>query len=154
MCELPLSKGVQLLRLLNLCGVAGAHCTVLIGPCTYQLNINQGRKVSKSISLVLVALLSACTTVAPTQGYRSAGSTAAPWQIRGELFDITNVKIFINDTKVIDERVSLMSGDGEFRARYDGKNISASCSTSAGLMIASTKCMVFVENEKAATLSF
>ena len=108
-----------------------------------------------TLSLSLLVLpVAACTTVAPSQGYRSAGSTAAPWQIRGELFDITNVKIFVNDAKVIDERLSLMSGDGEFRSSYNGKEIMASCATSAGLVMSSTKCIVFVDNEKAATLTF
>lgn len=103
---------------------------------------------------LLVLSATACTTVAPSQGYRSAGSTAAPWQISGELFDFTNVKIFINGTKVIDERLSLMSGDGEFHSLYSGKQIMARCSTSAGLVLSSTKCIVFVDNERSATLSF
>lgn len=107
---------------------------------------------------LLISLLAlstaACTTVAPSQGYRSAGSTAAPWQISGELFDFTNVKIFINGAKIIDERLSLLSGDGDFHSSYSGKQIMASCSTSSGLVSASTKCIVFVANEKAATLSF
>lgn len=98
--------------------------------------------------------ITACSTVAPSQGYRPSGSTAAPWQISGELFDFTNVKIFINGTTVIDKRISLMSGEGEFNSTYNGKQIMASCSTSSGLMSTSTKCIVFVENEKAATLSF
>lgn len=101
--------------------------------------------------LSVVAFLAACTTVAPTQNYRSSGSTAAPWQIRGELFDITNVKIFVNDTMVIDERLSLLSGEGEFRSRYQGKAINASCNTN---LFGSSKCIVFVDNERAATLSF
>lgn len=106
-----------------------------------------------SISLLMLSV-TGCTTVAPSQGFRSSGSTAAPWQIRGELFDFTNVKIFIDGSKVIDGRLSLMSGDGEFNSSYKGKQIMASCSTSAGLVSSSTKCIVFVENEKAATLSF
>lgn len=106
-----------------------------------------------AISLLFLSV-TACTTVAPSQGYRSAGSMAAPWQISGELFDFTNVKIFINGSKIIDERLSLLSGDGDFHASYSGKQILASCSTSTGLMATSTKCFVFVENEKAATLSF
>lgn len=99
-------------------------------------------------------LVISCTTVAPSQGYRSAGSSAAPWQISGELFDFTNVKIFINGAIVIDERVSLLSGDGEFHSSFNGKQIMASCSTSSGLISSSVKCFVFVENERAATLSF
>ena len=104
--------------------------------------------------LALCAFMTACTTVAPSQGYRPPGSTAIPWQISGELFDLTNVKIFINGTKVIDERLSLMSGEGEFQSRYEGKAISAACNTSIGLISNVTRCMVFVDNERAATLSF
>ena len=112
------------------------------------------RKIATATLFVSLIGLSACSTVAPSQGYRPSGSTAAPWQISGELFDFTNVKIFINGAKVIDERVSLLSGDGEFHSSYNGKQISASCSTSSGIVSSSTKCFVFVENEKAATLSF
>jgi hypothetical protein len=107
-----------------------------------------------TVSLISVLALAACTTTAPAQGYRTAGSTAAPWQIRGELFDLTNVKIFVNEAKVIDERVSLLSGDGEFRGGYQGRAITASCSTSAGLLTTATRCIVFVDNDRAATLSF
>jgi len=115
----------------------------------------QNRIAVTALTISLLSVLTTgCSTVAPSQGYRPAGSTAAPWQISGELFDFTNVKIFINGSKVIDERVSLMSGEGEFHTSFNGKQVMASCSTSAGLMATSTKCIVFVENEKAATLSF
>ena len=114
------------------------------------------RKNTAAVFFISLFTLSitACTTVAPSQGYRPSGSTAAPWQISGELFDFTNVKIFVNGSKVIDERLSLMSGNGEFNSSYNGKQIMASCATSTGLLSSSTKCIVFVDNEKAATLSF
>jgi hypothetical protein len=80
----------------------------------------------RSFASLLALFATACTTVAPSQGYRSSGSTEAPWEISGELFDFTNVKILINGTKVIDERLSLLSGDGEFRSSYRGKRITAS----------------------------
>lgn len=111
--------------------------------------------MSRHLLFPLLALsIAACSTVAPSQGYRPSGSTAAPWQISGELFDFTNVKIFINGSMVIDRRLSLMSGDGEFQGSYNGKQITANCSTSSGLLVSATRCLVFVENEKAATLSF
>ena len=106
------------------------------------------------IVLAVSLALAAWTTTAPTQGYRPPGSTAPPWQIYGELFDFTNVKIYIDGVKVVDERLSLLSGDGEFRGRYGGKAISASCSTTSGLLSSSVRCIVFVDNERAATLSF
>ena len=108
--------------------------------------------MSRAFALLLVTLaLVGCTVTAPSQGYRPSGSTASPWQISGELFDFTNVKIFINGAKIIDERLSLFSGDGEFQSSYNGKRIMANCYTDGwGAM----KCIVFVDNEKAATLSF
>jgi hypothetical protein len=108
----------------------------------------------RALPFLLATLLCACSTIAPSQGYRPAGSMAAPWQIHGELFDFTNVKIFIDGSKVIDERLSFISGDGEFRSSYGGKQIGANCSMSTGLMASVTRCLVFVNNEKAATLSF
>ena len=115
----------------------------------------QKRIIIAALSIPLLTVFATgCSTVAPSQGYRSAGSTAVPWQISGELFDFTNVKIFIDGAKVIDERVSILSGEGEFHASYSGKRVMASCSTSIGLLASSTKCFVFVDNERAATLSF
>ncbi|WPC67944.1 hypothetical protein SBP18_05375 [Rhodoferax ferrireducens] len=64
------------------------------------------------------------------------------------------MKISINGSRVIDERVSLLSGEGALHSIHGGKQIMASCSTSSGLMTAATKFTVFVENERAATLSF
>lgn len=116
--------------------------------------MNNKKQVALAIVGLVFTSLVACTSVAPSQGYRPAGSTEAPWQISGELFDFTNVKIFINGVKIIDERVSLMTGDGEFGASYRGKRVMANCGTSAGLITSATRCIVFVENEKAATLSF
>lgn len=110
--------------------------------------------VITALSTILALSTSSCTTVAPVQGYRPPGSTAVPWQISGELFDFTNVKIFINGAKVIDQRLSMLSGDGEFQGAFNGKQVMASCSTSTGFVTMATKCIVFVENERAATLSF
>lgn len=109
------------------------------------------KTITIASSLLFVTALTGCTTVAPSQGYRPAGSTAAPWQISGELFDFTNVRIFVNGAKVIDERLSLLSGDGEFHSSYRGKPVSTNCYTDGWGAI---KCLVFVDNEKAATLSF
>jgi len=110
-------------------------------------------KLTLFTNLIILACVG-CSTTAPSQSYRPAGSTAAPWQIGGELFDFTNVKITVNGTKVIDDRLSLASGDGEFVGHYSGKQVLASCSTSSGLMSSVTRCIVFINNEKAATLSF
>ncbi|ABD68719.1 hypothetical protein Rfer_0975 [Rhodoferax ferrireducens T118] len=127
----------------------------LIGPgAAPSLKLPFNGRLMTGTALLLALSISSCSTVAPSQGYRSAGSTAAPWQISGELFDFTNVKISINGSREIDGRVSLLSGEGALHSIYGGKQVMASCSTSSGLMTAATKCIVFVENERAATLSF
>lgn len=114
------------------------------------------RKIAVALiaSSLLVLSVTACSSIEPSQGYRAPGSTAPPWKIHGELFDFTNVKIFINGEKVIDERISLLSGKGEFHSSYKGKEIRASCSISSGEESSATKCIVFVNDDRAATLSF
>ena len=112
------------------------------------------KAVLKYLLTSALVISSGCTTVAATQGYRPSGSTNAPIQISGELFDFTNIKIFIDGSKVIDKRLSLLSGDGEFQANFRNMVIAASCSQSTGLLESFTKCIVFIDNERAATLTF
>jgi hypothetical protein len=57
-----------------------------------------------------------CST--PIQRSWPAGSVTASLQIKGELVDMTDVRIFINGEKVIDDRLSLLSGDGQFHGSY------------------------------------
>ena len=47
-----------------------------------------------------------------------------------------------------------MTGRGDFSGHYDGKPISVSCSTTSGFLAVKIQCMVFVGNERAATLLF
>jgi hypothetical protein len=102
----------------------------------------------------LIALLVGCAT-APSQGYRPANYAGAPWNISGEMNQFTNgVVIKINGQTVIDKTLSLLSGDGEFSGQYDGKAVNATCMTSMGVFANKTNCFVFVNSEKAATLTF
>lgn len=50
--------------------------------------------------------------------------------------------------------MSIMTGRGDLGGHYDGKPISVSCSTTSGFLVVKTQCMVFVGNERAATLQF
>ena len=104
--------------------------------------------------LAFIALLVGCAT-APSQGYRPANYAGAPWNISGEMNQFTNgVVIKINGQTVIDKTLSLLSGDGEFSGQYDGKAVNATCMTSMGMFASKTNCFVFVNSEKAATLTF
>jgi|AraplaDrversion2_2_1032049.scaffolds.fasta_scaffold00800_9 hypothetical protein len=92
-------------------------------------------------------LLSGCAMFAPATESRYV-SADGQLQIRGELVDSTGVKIFVNDSKVIDEHVSLVRGDGEFAGSWQGKRVSADCSTAGGRKLHATTCLVAVGNER------
>jgi hypothetical protein len=91
--------------------------------------------------------LAGCTTFTPATESRYV-SADGQLQIRGELVDGSGVKIFVNENKVIDEHVSLVRGDGEFAGNYQGKRVSADCSTSGGRKLHGTTCMVAVGGER------
>jgi hypothetical protein len=103
---------------------------------------------------VLAVLATGCASVAPDAHYAPAATTAAGLQLRGELVDQTDVKIFVNGQKVIDEQLGLVSGEGAFRGSYDGQRVAADCSSAAGLTLAKTRCVVSVGNGGGSTLSF
>ncbi len=92
-------------------------------------------------------ILSGCAVFTPAteSRYVSADGTL---QIRGELVDSTGVKIFVNENKVIDEHVSLLRGEGAFAGTFQGKRVSADCSTTGGHKLHATTCMVAVGAER------
>jgi type 1 fimbria pilin len=95
----------------------------------------------------LSMLLTGCAMVAPVTESRYV-SADGQLQIRGELVDSTAVKIFVNENKVIDEHVSLLRGDGEFAGTWQGKRVSADCSTTGGRSLHATTCLVAVGGER------
>jgi hypothetical protein len=99
------------------------------------------------IATAFAVTVSGCTTFAPvTQSqYTSRDGKLA---IRGELVDGTDVHIFVNGEKVIDDKVSLLRGDGSFHGEYQGKPVSADCSTPAGRNFNATMCTVAVAGER------
>jgi hypothetical protein len=109
----------------------------------------------KSIIAALCAVLATgCASVAPNSGYAPVATTASGMHIRGELVDLTDVKIFVNGQKVIDEQLALLSGEGAFRGSYEGRRVLADCSSKSGMALAKTSCVVSVAGERASTLAF
>lgn len=104
-----------------------------------------------TIGAALAVFASGCTTL-PAE-FMPADSAVAHLKIRGELVDMADVKIFINGEKVIDDRLTLLSGDGEFQGLYGGRQVTASCSSKSGLVAEKTRCAVFVDRHRASTLS-
>lgn len=66
---------------------------------------------------------------------------------------MADVRIFINGEKVIDDRLALLSGEGHFHGSYDGKEVTADCSSRAGLVADKTRCAVFVGHRRASVLA-
>ena len=112
-------------------------------------------KSMKNIALVAFTLAIVGCASAPSQGYRPANYSGTPWNISGELNQFSNgVVIKINNQSVIQGSLSLLTSDGEFSGTYEGRPVNASCLTSMGLFSNKTNCFVFINGEKAATLTF
>ena len=99
------------------------------------------------ITVAFVLTLSGCVSFAPVTAshYTSKDGTLT---IHGQLVDGTDVRIFVNGEKVIDGQVSLLRGDGKFNGNYQGKPVSADCSTPAGRQLNTTTCTVAVAGER------
>ena len=99
-----------------------------------------------TIAAVLAVTLSGCGALAPVTGshYTSRDGKLA---IHGELVDNSDLRIFVNGAKVIDDQISLLHGDGRFDGDWQGKRVSASCATAAGGR-SGTRCLVAVGSER------
>ena len=99
------------------------------------------------IAAALAVTMSGCAALAPVTGNHYT-SPDGKLDIHGELVDSSDVRIFVNGDKVIDEQVSLMHGDGKFDGTWQGKRVSADCSTAAGRKLGATTCTVAVAGEQ------
>ncbi len=106
------------------------------------------------LAALAAALVAGCATTAPHGTDGSTARTAGGLLVRGELIDLTDVKIYVNGQKVIDEQLALLSGDGNFSGKYQGKAVSAECSSSSGMGLAKTRCAVTVGGERLPALVF
>jgi len=67
---------------------------------------------------------------------------------------VGGVIITIDGHKVIDASIGFIGSDSEFTGTYQGKLIMANCGYISSGMRRFMQCMVFVGNERAATLRF
>ena len=98
------------------------------------------------IMAALTVTMSGCAALAPVTGSHYT-SRDGKLDIQGQLIDSSDVRIFVNGDKVIDDQISLLHGDGKFDGRWQGKRVSADCSTPAGRQLNTTQCTVAVEGE-------
>lgn len=108
------------------------------------------KKLKPGALLVIVIAIaiaaSGCATAVPGRADRAAGLA-----VRGDLVNMSNVKIFVNGDKVIDDEVSLLHGNGRFVGTYGGKPVAANCSTESGNR-RGTMCLVSIDNVLVARL--
>jgi hypothetical protein len=98
------------------------------------------------IAAALAVTLSGCGALAPVTGSHYT-SPDGKLQIQGELIDNSDVRIFVNGAKVIDDQISLLHGDGRFDGKWQDTPVSASCATAAGGK-SGTMCLVAVGSER------
>jgi hypothetical protein len=95
-----------------------------------------------------------CASVGQSGGRSPVATTAGGLQIRGELIDLTEVKILVNGDKIIDEQLAPLTGEGKFASSYQGRRVQSDCSTAAGMALSKTECLVSVGDEPAVLLKF
>jgi hypothetical protein len=106
------------------------------------------------LAALCAALSTGCASVKHDSNYAPVATSPSGLQVRGELVDLTDVKIFVNGQKVIDQQLALLSGHGKFDGSYGGKRVLADCSSKSGLALAKTRCVVSVGPESGLTLAF
>lgn len=113
----------------------------------------------KRIFLLTAALLIGCTTtVSPTQSYRPANYPGAAWSIGarsegGTLSD--EITVTINGQAIANGTLNELKPSDNFTGTFEGRNILAECSlVNSGQLTYGHECIVFVDNERAAQLSF
>ncbi|PQO88545.1 hypothetical protein C5614_30240 [Massilia phosphatilytica] len=99
------------------------------------------------IAAAVAVTMSGCTAFAPVTGNHYT-SRDGKLDIQGQLVDSSDIRIFVNGDKVIDDRVSLLHGDGKFGGTWQGKQVSADCSTAEGRKVGGTTCLVAVGGEQ------
>ncbi len=111
--------------------------------------------MKRAIALSVVLAIAGCAA-APSQNYRPANYSGAPWTITGDFNRLSqHVTIKINDKTVVDDKLGFFMGKGEFQGAYEGRKVSVSCASETSLFSNNNiNCMVHVNGEHAATLTF
>jgi len=107
------------------------------------------------VASLLATLLIGCATQSPVQSYRPANYSGTPWQISGGYNELSGaVTILINGQKVVEGRMPLLGGTSELKGQFDNRPVTASCSFIVRVTGSRPQCLVFIANERAATLQF
>lgn len=100
-----------------------------------------------TIVAAFAVTMSGCAAFTPVTGNHYT-SRDGKLDIQGQLVDSSDVRIFVNGDKVIDDRISLVNGDGKFDGNWQGKRVSVDCITATGRATGATTCTVAVAGER------
>lgn len=113
--------------------------------------------MKRFICSLMLLLVVSCSS-APQQTYRPSGYTGAAWRITGtwseSLLGDDTLIVNINEQEVIKGKFSIFEDSVELSGLYDGHRISASCTRGMGWLGSKVQAIVFVDEERAATLQF
>jgi len=111
----------------------------------------------KLLLAMLAVYLVGCAS-APEQSYRPSGYNGPAWRIDGNwkesLLGDDTIKIRINGQTVITGKFPILNNTVELSGTYEEYQITASCVRTHGYLGTTIQAMVFVDNERAATLQF
>lgn len=113
--------------------------------------------MKKFLCILTMFFLIGCAAGAPSQVYRPPNYTGPAWEITGTYNKlIGQVVIKINGELAIDQRLPLLANAGELRGKYKDHNVVANLSeVKTGFFSQPyTQCIIFIDNDRAATLSF
>lgn len=108
----------------------------------------------KRLAPAALVFLTACATTAPSQYYRPAGAPD-PVKISGDYNEFTyKVNISFNGDPVLSGNLPIFGSDVELSGVYSGSPVSAYCNRKTSALRQNIQCMVLMDNERAATLTF
>ncbi|HUS23324.1 MAG TPA: hypothetical protein VM369_00100 [Candidatus Binatia bacterium] len=108
-------------------------------------------RTAAAAAMAVGVLASGCAAAAK-QTYQPT-DTAPQWLIEGRESGLGQLTISINGTPVIQGKVSIWSGEGDFSGSFEGKNLRALCSKAEGSGIR-TRCALQMDGQKITTLHF
>ena len=110
--------------------------------------------INKVLTLLSILAITGCATSSPTQHYRTANNTQMT--IAGTHNEITGkIEISIDNKVALSGNMPQFFGsDVEFSGTYSGMNIDAYCNTKESAFSSSVQCLIFVDNDRATTLTF
>lgn len=106
---------------------------------------------------VLIFGLTACTTTAPPELYKQAGSVEPPYRIGGELDPFSGgsavVKISINEEVVIQTKLPAFKNTTKATGSFEGKTVNVSLTRIRNFSSSYVRADVTMDGERAVSLT-